>query len=171
MKFILTLFAFAFLISSSSAYASGVFPNTIIKESFSIVKSEKGKVERKKAKKKSPNKKKCKDKNAILPFILWWILAPICIAAIIALAFILPLPILWYIGLGLFTVWAGVSGIVFFPIQYIGLPLGMAVIIYGLITGAVLIWTAGIALVFAAFFAFAFMALMFTIGTRKNQPK
>lgn len=117
-----------------------------------------------------PNHKK--SENTFLSAIFWYGVVPLTIAAAITLSFLIPgLGWLWFAGLGLFAIWAGVNGIVFFPLQFAGLPLGMALIIYGLIIKSFLLWTFGIALVLAALFAFSYMVLMFTIGTRKNQPK
>lgn len=126
----------------------------------------------KKFKKRISYPKLKKSENTLASAIFWYGFMPLTIAAAITLSFLIPgLGLLWFVGLGLFAIWAGVNGIVFFPLQFAGLPLGMALIIYGLIIKSLLLWTFGIALVLAALFAFSFMVLMFTIGTRKNQPK
>ena len=126
----------------------------------------------KKFKKISPYPNHKKSDSTLISAIFWYGFMPLTIAAAITLSFLIPgLGLLWFAGLGLFAIWTGVNGIVFFPLQFAGLPLGMALIIYGLIIKSLLLWTLGIALVLAALFAFSFMVLMFTIGTRKNQPK
>jgi hypothetical protein len=126
----------------------------------------------KKFKKRSPYPNHKKSDSTLISAIFWYGFMPLTIAAAITLSFLIPgLGLLWFAGLGLFAIWTGVNGIVFFPLQFAGLPLGMALIIYGLIIKSLLLWTLGIALVLAALFAFSFMVLMFTIGTRKNQPK
>ncbi len=105
--------------------------------------------------------------------LLWYVFIPLGIIALFLLTFALDLTMgwLWFLALGLGALWLGISGIVFFPIQYIGLPLGMAGVILGLIMSNPLLLTAGIALIIAATIAFASMALMFLVGTRKYQPK
>jgi hypothetical protein len=161
------------LFSPSITEASGIFPSNYSREfqNESVVTGQGQKVKKQKKKRRSPKADKGKgNDNAFGAFMFWWVLVPLTIIASLTLGLIFLGPF-WYVGLGLFAIWAGISGIVFFPIQYIGLPLGMALIVYGLIVGFPLIWTAGIALVFAAIFALAYMVLMFMIGTRKNQPE
>ena len=158
--------------SPSKAEAAGIFPSNYSREfhTESAVTGQGQKVKKQK-KKNIPKAAKSKgNDNAFGALIFWWVLVPLMIIASLTLGIIFLGPF-WYIGLGLFAIWAGISGIVFFPIQYIGLPLGMALIVYGLIVSFPFFWTLGIALVFAAIFALAYMVLMFMIGTRKNQPK
>jgi hypothetical protein len=166
MKYLLLILALMTL-NFSPLTASGVYPVKPIAEKSEIKNSKVVKL-----KKRIPKNTKKKAESTVLSAIIWYGLIPAAFLTIIVLSFILPgLGWLWFAGLGLFAIWAGVSGIVFFPIQFAGLPLGMASIIYGLIIKSILVWTFGIALVLAALFAFSFMVLMFTIGTRKNQPK
>ncbi len=126
----------------------------------------------KKKKKPSPKGKREPLAGAVL---FWWVFMPLAIVGLFLATFLIPLPFLWWAALGLLFVWAGVSGIVFFPIQYFGLPLGIAGIIIGLIVKdaaiSFILLSLGGTLFAIALFAFAFMALMFTIGTRKHQPK
>ncbi len=158
--------------SPSKAEAAGIFPSNYSREfhTESVVTGQGQKVKKQK-KKNIPKTAKSKgNDNAFGALIFWWVLVPLMIIASLTLGIIFLGPF-WYIGLGLFAIWAGISGIVFFPIQYIGLPLGMALIVYGLIVSFPFFWTLGIALVFAAIYALAYMVMMFMIGTRKNQPK
>jgi len=166
MKYILLVLTFL-TFSFSIADAVGVRP-----VNPPVEKSEMRVSKTRKIKKRNPHPKPKKTDSNILSAILWYGFIPLAIVAVIALSFLIPgLFWLWFAGLGLFAIWAGVNGIVFFPLQFAGLPLGMALIIFGLIVKSFIFWTFGIALVFAALFAFSFMVLMFTIGTRKNQPK
>jgi hypothetical protein len=158
----------SFLASSfSMANALSVYPTNPPTE-----KTETRQAKISKIKKRFHKPKFKKSDNTLISAIFWYGFIPLTIAAVIILSFLIPgLTWLWFAGLGLFAIWGGVNGIVFFPLQFAGLPLGMALIIYGLIIKSLLLWTFGLALVFAALFAFSFMVLMFTIGTRKNQPK
>lgn len=134
-----------------------------------------GKAKKQKLRKRGPNPKKYKNgAGPIWPSVLlWYLLIPLGIIALFAAAFWTGLISLafWYVALGLSAIWLGISGIVFFPIQYVGLPLGMAGVVFGLIFSNPLIMTAGIALLLASIIAFGSMALMFLLGTSKYQPK
>ena len=166
MKYLLLILTLLSL-NFSFAIAGGVYPQNPPTEKAEIRKAKISKV-----KKRIPKLKLKKTDNKVLYAIFWYGLMPLSIVTLIALSFLIPgLGWLWFAGLGLFAIWAGVNGIVFFPLQFAGLPLGMALIIFGLIVKSFIFLTFGIALVFAALFAFSFMVLMFTIGTRKNQPK
>ena len=165
MKIFTYLILFCFY--SLTTFAAEISPLNPPTEKTEIRKSK-----LKKLKKRISFPKLKKSENTLASAILWYGVVPLTIAAAIALSFLIPgLGWLWFAGLGLFAIWGGVNGIVFFPLQFAGLPLGMALIIYGLIIKSFLLWTIGIALVVAALFAFSFMVLMFTIGTRKYQPK
>lgn len=134
-----------------------------------------GKFKKQRLRKRGPNPKKYKNgAGPTWPAILvWYVLIPLGIIALFTAAFwtgVLSLPF-WYAALGLSAIWLGISGIVFFPIQYVGMPLGMAGVVLGLILSNPLLMTAGIALLLASIIALGSMALMFLIGTRKYQPK
>jgi hypothetical protein len=166
MKYLLMILALLSL-NFSTVSASEVYPVKPLTEKSEIQKSKLGKF-----KKRIPKKAKKIAESTVLSAILWYGFIPAAFLTLIILSFLLPgLGWLWFAGLGLFSIWAAVNGVVFFPLQFAGLPLGMATIIYGLIIKSMFVWTFGIALVIAALFAFSFMVLMFTIGTRKNQPK
>jgi hypothetical protein len=147
--------------------ASGVFPIKPLQENTELKKAKSSKF-----KKRIPKNNHKKAESKTLSAIFWYGFMPLSIIALLTLSFLIPgFGWLWFAGLSLFGIWAGVNGVVFFPLQFAGLPLGMAMIIYGIIIKSILVSTIGIALVFAALFAFSFMVLMFTVGTRKYQPK
>jgi hypothetical protein len=114
-----------------------------------------------------------KKNDALGAFIFWWVLMPAVIITLLALSFALgPFNLFyWILGLSAFSIWAAVSGVVYFPLQMIGFPTGAIAIVVGLILKNLIIWTAGLAILTAAALAFAYMAIMFTFGTRKYQPK
>jgi len=174
MRYFLLLISFL-LLAPQGIEAAGVVPSAQQASSVQGFSVDGQKVKEKKAKKKRHSPKKNKGKDAAIPALLfWWAFMPLLIIGLITGSFLLGTVFLWPLwiaGLGVFGLWAGISGAVFFPIQYVGLPLGMAIIVLGLITQSILLWTAGLGLLFAALFAFSFMVLMFLIGTRKNQPK
>jgi hypothetical protein len=166
MKYLLLLLTLLTL-NYSTVNATALFPVKPLQEKMEVKESKSSKF-----KKRIPKKNHKKSENTVLSAVFWYGFMPLSIIALITLSFVIPgLGWLWFAGLGLFGIWAGVNGVVFFPLQFAGLPLGMALVIYGIIIKSMFLLTFGMALVFAALFAFSFMVLMFTIGTRKNQPK
>ncbi len=131
------------------------------------------KIKKVKSSKKILKKPFTKKDNTLGAFIFWWVLMPVLIVGLITLSFALgPFNLLfWTLALSAFSIWAGVSGVVYFPVQMIGFPTGIVAIVVGLILKNLIIWTAGLAILLAAAFAFSYMAIMFTFGTRKYQPK
>jgi hypothetical protein len=140
---------------------------------FQNQSSKNHKIKKARTSKKYLKKPFSKKDDTLAAFLFWWVLMPAIITGLLALSFALGLfnPVFWILGLSAFSIWAGVSGVVYFPVQMIGFPAGIVAIVVGLILKNFIIWTAGLAVLLAAAFAFSYMAIMFTFGTRKYQPK
>lgn len=177
--FILSLLIFSTNTNSLTAATNPVFglSYTSSESSVNPPKKERAKKQKKRNKRRRNIHKNPKD-SLVLPVLFWWVLMPLLIIGLFAVFFLTPFFFFWWIALGVFTIWAAISGIVFFPIQYIAFPGGMLLIVLSLIlksgldaTVFLLLLSTGVGLLLVAMFAFAFMALMFLMGTRKYQPK
>lgn len=140
-------------------------------------KKEVGKRHKKQLKKRRPSPKNKRD-SLVLPVLFWWVLTPLLIAGLFAMVFLTSFFFFWWIALGFLVIWAAVSGIVFFPIQYFSFPAGLLLIVLSLIFKSglefslfLMLLSGGIALVLIAMLALGFMVLMFTMGAGKYQPK